>query len=99
MKRRDLLRAGFHSLVLIPAGALVACGGRVTCTDTTGLDQADIDARAAQNYLDTAPDPDKFCSVCDQFQPAPKEDACGGCKVLKGPIHPKGTCKLFVKKG
>lgn len=48
-------------------------------------------------YSDTSADPAKKCAQCIQFV-AGAPDACGSCKVVKGPINPEGTCKLFVAK-
>jgi hypothetical protein len=48
--------------------------------------------------LDTAADPIKTCDRCQQFLPPPAAHACGSCKVVKGPVNPKGGCKLFVLK-
>jgi hypothetical protein len=33
-----------------------------------------------------------------QYQDQPKNDAQGQCKVVDGPISPKGYCVAFVKK-
>ena len=40
----------------------------------------------------------KTCTNCQQFVPAPAANACGTCKILKGPINPKGYCKSYVAK-
>jgi hypothetical protein len=38
------------------------------------------------------------CSTCMQFVPGAKPDADGTCKVVDGPISPKGWCVAYVKK-
>jgi hypothetical protein len=38
------------------------------------------------------------CDQCMQWIPGPKPDAPGTCKVVEGPINPKGWCAAFVKK-
>ena len=99
LHRREALR---HLAVLslsaaLPAG-LVACSRKTTCTDVTGLSSEEVNQRNnVATYVDFSPDPGKKCSLCVQFVPA-APNACGGCKVVKGPIHPDGTCKLFVQK-
>jgi hypothetical protein len=38
------------------------------------------------------------CDACVQYIAGPKPGAPGGCKVVEGPISPKGWCIAFVKK-
>jgi hypothetical protein len=93
--RRALLARGLRALTVLPAVAVFGCGGRVSC-DSPELSPEDARARADQNYLDTGPDPAKHCDLCAQWTPG-AESGCGGCKVLKGSINPKGSCNLFTK--
>ena len=39
------------------------------------------------------------CSNCLQFIPGKSATAMGECKVVAGPISPKGWCIAYVKKG
>ena len=97
--RREALRnlAVLSLSAVVPAG-LLACSKKTTCTDVTGLSGEELTQRnVIAAYVDLAPDPGKKCSLCVQFVPA-APNACGSCKVVKGPIHPDGTCKLFVQK-
>lgn len=81
----------------IPAG-LAGCDRGPKCDDTTGLSPEDIKVRKeVAVYEEKSPDITRYCSACIQFTP-PGSNGCGGCKVVKGPIHPEGTCKLFVAK-
>jgi hypothetical protein len=65
----------------------------------TGLSPEDVRMRnETAAYVETAPDPTKKCNACAQWVPASSPTACGGCKVVKGPINPEGWCKLFVVK-
>lgn len=96
LTRREVLSGGLRALTVLPAVAVFGCGGRLDCSDTSGLAAPDAQMRRDQNYLDTSPDPAKACDLCEQWVPADK--GCGGCKVLKGTINPKGSCNLFVKK-
>jgi len=41
-------------------------------------------------------DPKLRCTACRQYVPASSSDACGSCKIMKGPIHPNGTCRAFA---
>ena len=73
-------------------------GIAVSCSDAKGLSAEETAARSAMEYVDQARDPSKPCSKCVQWVAA-ASDGCGGCKVLKGPIHPNGGCKLFASRG
>lgn len=97
LTRREIIANGLRALTVIPAVAAFGCGGRLDCSDTSKLSAADAKMRTDQNYLETSSDPAKACDRCAQWIAAQGE-GCGGCQVLKGPINPKGTCKLFVAK-
>jgi hypothetical protein len=103
MTRRDLMKRTIW-LPIAAAGAgvaLSACGEEegLTCTDTSGLSPAELTMRTQQQYSDESPHPDeKVCDNCRFWQPAPQPDTCGGCQVIKGPIHPKGYCKLWAAR-
>lgn len=96
--RRDALRT--VSLTVLAAGAwgTLGCSKKeLTCVDTTGLTPDEITARTTLGYVDKTPEPAKLCSNCIQYVPA-APDKCGGCKVLKGPVHPSGYCKVWAAK-
>ena len=54
-------------------------------------------AKQAMQYQDQ-PKGDQTCDGCVQWVPGPKPDAPGECKVVEGPINPKGWCVAYVKK-
>jgi len=98
LSRRDVLQRGAALGVLSVVGA-AACGKpkALSCNDTTSLAPADLQVRTALAYVDVSMEPGKTCTGCQQFVPiAP--NTCGTCKVVKGPINPKGNCKSFVAK-
>jgi hypothetical protein len=98
LSRRDVLQRGATLTVLTVVAA--ACGKEtksLTCTDTSKLEAADTAARTALAYADISAEPGKNCLGCQQYVAA-APDACGTCKVVKGPINPKGYCKAFVAK-
>jgi hypothetical protein len=102
LSRRDVLQRSAAFGVLAALGA-TACGKErhaLSCMDTTSLSPEELALRTspAIAYADGALDPGKPCDRCQQFMPAPTAGACGTCKVVKGPINPKGGCKLFVAK-
>lgn len=97
-RRAALARALALPVYAALPAALVGCSKGPKCDDTSGLSPDDAKLRTEiAAYVEVSPDPAKRCSDCVQFVPAGK-DACGSCKVVKGPINPGGTCKLFQKK-
>lgn len=100
MGRREAARRALMVLgaAAIAPSALAACGGSeaggLTCTDTSGLDPAQVTARTSNAYSDHAADPSRKCTACT-FYRAGAANACGTCQVVQGPIHPDGTCNLF----
>ena len=102
-QRRGLSLAG--ATVSLPV-LLVGCGskeegggggGSLTCTDETGLSDAEKSMRTTLQYSDVSADPSKTCDGCALYTQGPA-GKCGGCTLLKGPIHPKGTCTSWAKK-
>ena len=53
--------------------------------------------KAAMKYQDH-PKGNEDCSSCLQFIPGKSPTAMGECKVVAGPISPKGWCVAYVKK-
>ena len=93
-RRRALMTMG---VTLLAPAALLRCKKPLVCTDTSGLTAEEAAVRTTLAYVDKSPDPSKPCSGCALYKPA-GEGQCGGCQVMKGPIHPEGTCKSWVKK-
>ena len=79
----------------------LGCGKKTepdSCNDVSALGDAEKSARSALQYVDRSPQADKHCDQCSLYQPASDPAACGGCQVVKGPIHPKGYCTAFAAK-
>lgn len=97
MKRRTLVKlAVLQASWAVPV--LAACGPKaLECTDTKGLSADEQAGRKGVTYMDKSTDPAKLCKNCLQFEPK-GEGQCGGCKVVKGPINPDGTCTAFAAK-
>ncbi len=105
-----LTRRGFMQRfsVLGAAGAgvgfLAKCGGEAAeeqtavtgCNDTSGLTAAEIQMREGLGYVDTSPMPEKVCTNCAFWEPAPPNELCGGCQLMAGPIHPDGYCNSWA---
>jgi hypothetical protein len=100
LSRRDLFQqsAALGVLAVVGAGACSkAAKPPLSCADTSTLSAADAQVRLSLAYADVAPDPTKMCIGCQQFLAGPP-DACGTCKVLRGPVGPGGSCKAFAPK-
>jgi hypothetical protein len=100
--RRDLLLTlrdlGGLALALGGAAACKRETAAFSCAESAGLAPDEQSARATLAYVEPAADKARACASCQQFVPAPSDGACGACKVLKGPVHPNGTCKVFTAK-
>jgi hypothetical protein len=87
MKRNEISRRD-----LLKGAALLA----VTVVVRSAHAQAKP-SKAAMKYQDH-PNGDAQCSNCLQFEPGKTPAAMGTCKVVEGPISPKGWCIAYVKK-
>lgn len=96
-RRQALRHLAVLSLGATMPAALSACSKKPSCLDTSGLTADESAQRNAAAYAEQAMDASKRCALCVQFVPG-QPNACGSCKVVKGPINPDGTCKLFVQK-
>jgi hypothetical protein len=94
MERRRLL---LHTAAL-SVSTLMACKNKDTC-EPAQLSEDDQRLRETLKYSDRSPYPEKMCQGCQQFLPPKEGSVCGGCKVVKGPIHPHGYCTAFLAKG
>lgn len=92
--RRQLLGVSGSVLLMLEACKDVP----VSCTDVSDLSAADVDLRKTLEYVDRTPVSAKACDSCAQWIAPPSRDTCGGCKVMKGPVHPQGYCKIFTPK-
>ena len=94
VSRRGVLQIG------LSLGALPACKQQqaFTCTDVSDLSVRDLQTREKLAYRDRTAKPELACDLCTQYVP-PSGSGCGTCRVVPGPTHPKGSCKVFAKKG
>lgn len=97
--RRELLRGSAAGLLVLVSGCKKD-SKPFTCTDTAALAPADTAVRTALGYVEPSTEAGKDCNGCVQFVASPTDasGACGTCKLMKGPIHPKGYCKGFAPK-
>lgn len=99
VSRRFLIRsAGVTCVGMAGSVLLAACSKKdekakeLSCNDTGSLAPADAELRTNLKYVDRTADPSKVCSNCMQYVAAASPAQCGGCKLLKGTIHPNGYC-------
>ncbi len=91
VERRRLLL----STAALGVGALTAaCKRRSETCGPSRLSPEEAKVREALLYTDRSPDPQKLCNGCQQYLPNTDAD-CGGCKLMKGLIHPAGYCAAF----
>jgi len=101
LSRRELLG---HTVTLAVIGAtpiwLNACSKpEFHCEDVSALSEADAQLRSQLEYRDLSPYGEKkSCSNCAFFK-AGKENQCGQCTIVAGPIHPQGYCNSWAAKG
>ena len=81
--RRDLLKSG----ALLLGGVCVVGRARAQAKAT----------KQAMQYQDQ-PKNGQECDQCMHWIPGSSPTAQGQCKVVEGPINPKGYCVAFVKK-
>lgn len=98
--RRQTLRQVISLPILGSTAALLAaCGndsGGLECNNTSGLAPQDKQFRESQKYVDVSGDASKNCLNCNFYEGS--ASACGTCKVVKGPVSPKGNCNLWAAK-
>lgn len=61
------------------------------------VEAAGTASKASMQYQDH-PKGNQECSTCLQFIPGKSSSAMGQCKVVAGPISPKGWCVAYAKK-
>lgn len=93
------MRLTRRRLFVLSAATLTGCAKleAFTCTGVGGLSVEALTIRDRLAYRDLAPKPELACDLCTQYLPPPSGSGCGGCKVMPGPTHPKGTCKVFAR--
>jgi hypothetical protein len=97
--RRRLLRVvGLVSASLVAGACKGKRGLGAECEGLDAISPLNVRLRATLEYVDVSTRPDKLCVDCSQYVISPAEDSCGTCKLVPGPIHPKGTCKVFAPK-
>jgi hypothetical protein len=92
--RRSLI--GLAGVTVIGA-ALAGCGQKqagLRCSDPDKLTDDEINMRNSFQYVEQASNAAQACGGCAFFDAGPNSGApsCGECRLLKGPVNPKGHC-------
>lgn len=103
LSRRTVLGRAAAALAVLTGAGAAGCKKKPLVCDgpsvTDGVLTADeVQLRKTLLYTDLAQTPDKACVNCTLFVAARDPDTCATCKVVHGPIHPNGTCKIFLRK-
>jgi len=75
-----------------PAAEAPAVAEKASCTDVSGLTEAEAGMRESLGYVDASEEDGKTCANCALYTAAAAGENCGGCTLLKGPINPDGYC-------
>jgi hypothetical protein len=96
MDRREFVRL---SIVGVVSGGLAACrrGANFSCAEAPGLEPQAAIVRSTLGYVDRATDAARSCLSCNHFTSA-GDAACGTCRLVRGPIHPSGSCRVWVAR-
>ena len=66
------------------------------CSDTSGLTEQELKTREQFKYVAETPNPEKRCDNCALYTQPEGDSPCGGCTLVKGPIHPAGYCTAWA---
>lgn len=69
-----------------------------SCPNQENLSQQDQQIRGSLNYVDKTPMQGRTCDNCKLYTLPQPGVMCGGCKVVPGPIHPKGYCTAWIHR-
>ncbi len=62
------------------------------CNDLSSLTQPELAVRETFEYEARSADGTDLCRTCEFWRPAADGGPCGTCTIVKGPVHPLGTC-------
>lgn len=101
VSRRACVQALASGFVVTTSALLNGCRGDegLTCVDTTALSATERVTRDSLKYVDRTAQRERRCTLCVQYEPPQKDASCGGCKLMKGPVHPSGSCLAWAARG
>ncbi|MFN3604960.1 MAG: high-potential iron-sulfur protein [Leptonema sp. (in: bacteria)] len=102
LENKKISRKDFIATIGV-VGIGIALGGNLIanekCGDVSKLTAEEKKHRESLKYTDKSPEAGKTCDNCALYVPPKGNSPCGACNLVKGPIHPKGWCTSWVKKG
>lgn len=111
ISRRTLLKsgAGILSLSVLAPVLLSSCKKPAQasgdeknvepCPSDVVLSTEQIAIRNNLRYVDATPISTRTCDNCRLYTEAMRGTSClGGCKIVPGPIHPKGYCISWLAR-
>lgn len=69
-----------------------------TCPEQASLTEQEKAIRSSLKYVDQTPIAQRTCDNCKLYTLPSESSICGGCKVVPGPIHPKGYCAAWIAR-
>jgi hypothetical protein len=72
-------------------------GTGLQCTDTTGLQDAEVLTRTRNEYMERSTTAGRYCFNCDNYRKPAAAGECATCTTVRGPINPGGGCKSWTK--
>lgn len=66
------------------------------CSDVSDLTEQEKKTRDQFDYVAETPNPEKRCDNCALWVEPEGDSPCGGCTLVKGPIHPAGYCTAWA---
>jgi hypothetical protein len=69
----------------------------LTCTDTGGLQEAEVRTRTTNEYVERSATEGQFCFNCDNYQRPQAAGRCATCRTVRGPINPGGWCTAWTR--
>lgn len=76
-------------------------GGELNCNDPKYYDAQSAQMRKTLQYVEKSEKEGKQCDNCMQWITVAEAEhdgpkGCGGCKLFKGPVNPKGYCLSYA---
>lgn len=69
----------------------------IPCPNQESLSDQEKTIRTSLKYVDASVISGRTCDNCKLYTRPLPGASCGGCKVVPGPIHPKGHCTAWLQ--
>jgi hypothetical protein len=68
------------------------------CPNQESMSEQERAIRHSLKYVDKTPIAGRTCDNCKLYILPSSTSHCGGCKVVPGPIHPRGYCTAWIPR-